>query len=74
MARLGLGLGLVLKYISTILKGSDQAPIFVDSPFIIVSVVIGICSPALPVLSIRLGLGLGLGWGHGCLNVETNPR
>ena len=38
------------KYISMILKGSEQTPIFVDSPFIIVSVVICICSPTFPVL------------------------
>ena len=48
---LGLGLGLGFKYTSTILKGSEQALNFVDSPFIIVSVVICICSPTFPVLS-----------------------
>ena len=49
-ARLGLGLGLGLgfKYISMILKGSEQTLILIESPFIIVPDVIG--------------LGLGLGW------------
>ena len=53
-------LGLGFKYISTILKGSEQAPNFVDSPFIIVLVVICICSPT------WLGLGISVKEVTGC--------
>ena len=33
----GVGVGVGFKHISTILKGSEQAPNFVESPFSIVS-------------------------------------
>ena len=59
------GLGLGFKYISMILKGSDQTLNFVESPFIIVSDVICMyLSPELNPARARArarGLGLGVG-------------